>query len=357
MFRRLVPIVVLTAAAAPWVTAAPVLAVGTGDPRIVSPAQGDTVASGFTGPVSVAFTNAPATTYEFDIDCFASSNSDYYWSTTFTYDGSVNTPSWTIPKMVGPADDCEATVYDTATMGSAGYDINYFTVSAPPPPPLSVDRVSQTPETFYPLVHDDYRDSSTTRFRTSAKGHVEVAVTNRDGKVVRHADLHTLRAGSHSWVWNGKRDNGDKANLGTYHVKIVDADTQKTKASSKAVVATGWRTRHDSSRRTGHDYTWADTAGNCHISKVFGTSAEELDCWGGRWAITRYRLSIPANATNVSWHVAGHNAFDDFCCQGFIKRSGKKLDKTHYQVEVKVTGWRAFDVKSAYVNYTYKARI
>jgi hypothetical protein len=215
----------------------------------------------------------------------------------------------------------------------------------------------QTPATFYPRVHDFYRDTSTTHFTTNVRTHVKLAVMNADGKIVRRVDLHTLGAGKHRWEWSGKRDNGAKVAPGKYRVQIIDALNDKIAGSSKVVVATGWKIKNDSRTREGWDFSSAATKGNCFIDDVFDSTAEELDCWGGRYAIVRWRFKIPASATHLDWDVQGKRAFDDKCCHGVIKKSGKRLDSTHYQVALKVTGWRAYDATYADVFYKYKARI
>jgi FlgD Ig-like domain len=351
VLRRLIPLfaVIVTAF---WLTAPPASAVGGGDPVFLAPDHLDPqVRSGFTGPVTIDFTNAAVASYEVAVVC---NSVGYSWAADYSYDGTQDTMSWTIPAITGPADDCEASVDDIDTGGSNGYDEAYFTVAAPE---IGFSRVKQAPATFYPRVRDGYLDTSTTHFHTDATGRVAIAVTNAKGHVVRRANLHRLSRGRQAWQWSGKLDDGTRAAVGTYHVNIYDAEFRKPAASTKVVVAAGTRVRKDSTGRAGHDYTSAATSGACHISQEFGTTTEELDCWGGRQALTRYRLTIPSSATHLRWHVEGHRASDDMCCHGSIKKSGKRLDRTHYQVQVRVTGWRAYDVRSAWVSYRYRARI
>jgi len=337
----------VVAAALSVAAPSPALAVGSGDPVISSPTNGSTVPSGYTGPFTVDFTNAPADSYLVEVGCM---DSGYYWSSQFNYDGSQNVKSWTLPAMHGPLSDCYADV-----SSADRYVENDFKVASPPPPALAITRVSQSPSRFFPLVHDRYRDATKTRFHTNVRSTVKVYVTGNHGKVVR-SDERTYRLGTHVWTWNGAKNSGAKAATGTYKIRM-GATKSSAKVVSTVTVATGWRTKHADPTRYGYEFSSAHAAPSCHIHRDFGTVAEELDCWGGKEAFLHYRFTLPKNAQNVKWHVDGHKAYDDFPGQGKISRSGKKLDKTHYHIEVKVTGWRAYDVKYAWVTYTYKARI
>lgn len=329
-------------------------ATGTGQPVITSPADGSTVPSGWTGPVTVDFSDAVAADYDFEIDC----DSGYSQETTWTYDGSQDVMSWTVPEMTG-SDSCQLVVEDMETWGSEGFAQSTFNVASPPPPPLVLDRVSQSPATFYPLVRDGYRDATRTHFHINVRADVTISVMNNSGATVRRAQLGTLRSGGHAWTWNGRKNNGRTAVTGRYHLLVTAAAAQTRTAKTAVVVASGWVTRHGTSSRAGSNYSSARTSGACQISAGWDDASEELDCWGGHYATTKYRFGVPAHASNVKWHVSGGPASDDICCTGSIKKTGTWVGPSHRQVliQVKVTGWRAYDVDRAYITYTYQRRI
>lgn len=87
--------------------------------------------------------------------------------------------------------------------------------------PLAVTKVSATPSTFYPLVQDGYRDSTTLTWRTSAASTNVVKVRNRSGVVVRSLELGRQAGGWHSWRWGGRNDAGAKVPRGAYTLRLI----------------------------------------------------------------------------------------------------------------------------------------
>jgi hypothetical protein len=293
--------------------------------------------------------DAPAENYEVDVQC----GSDYFWDGTYAYTGAQNVKTWTIDPITGPESSCTIDAFNIS--GTTAQDETTFDVAVPP---LVLDHVSPTGQPFYPRVHDGYKDTTKTSFRISQRATVNISVTNSHGSTVRRASFGSLRAGNHSWVWNGKSNSGNKVALGTYHVHVTATADRTRHGITKAVVATGWRTKSNSGTREGREYSSAASRGSCFISHdVFSSVSEDLDCWGGKYAIAKYRFTIPATAKNLSWDAQGHKDSDDICCRGVITKSGKRLDAKHFLVTVKVTGWRAYVVKYADVYYKYKVRI
>ena len=81
-----------------------------------------------------------------------------------------------------------------------------------------------------------------------------------------------------------------------------------------------------------------------------------LDCWGGRYAIARYNFGVPASAFSFRWTVRGTPTGADLCCDGRITRTGHRIKPRLFQVRVRVTGWRAYEIRGVSLTYTYKVR-
>lgn len=76
-----------------------------------------------------------------------------------------------------------------------------------------------------------------------------------------------------------------------------------------------------------------------------------LDCWGGKFAKSVYAFSIPSGAINVSKSVSG----SVYCCKrGTLTRAWTHPTATKYVFTAKVTGWRAYQVRSVSMSYTIK---
>lgn len=330
-------------------------AVGTGDPQIVEPGA-TRVPNGYTGPITVDFTNAPADDYEVSIDC---QHADYWWDQPVRYDGSPDVRSWTVPPIPGGG-ECQIVVADMATFGSVGWDSRWFAVSAPPPPPppaptpMRIDNVAVAPAKFYPRVRDGFRDTTRMAYRLNQPARVNVAVVNRAGNTVRIARLGRLRGGRHNWQWNGRNRNGELAATGSYRLRVTaTSDARRTdRVAQRVTLATGWKTRRVSRTRMG-DTGSASTIGDCYVRWTTDGYAE-LDCWGGRRAQVTYSFALPRSAFDVSWNVYGARDSADICCRGVIRRDGQRVTPRRIRVRAWVTGWRAYEVR--FVNVSYKLR-
>lgn len=236
-----------------------------------------------------------------------------------------------------------------------------FYVDAPPPPPpptpgppVRITNLKPSPATFYPLVRDGYRDSSTTTWRTSARTTTTVVTVRAvDGKRVSSAHLAGKRAGRFHYSWGGmdQRD-GTRARPGAYVITVAATNAwgQVTKASTSVRVATKTITRKKAMSRSGNAGA-RRTRGSCYATRsgYFGTTT--LDCWGGRFARATFTFRVPAKATKVRWSLSGHATGGDLCCQGRIMRTGVRTSPRVVKVTAQVTGWRAYEVRSATVTY------
>ena len=319
---------------------------GLGNPVITGPADGSKVANGYTGPITVDFSDAPADSYFAELSC---GDYAYYESHTFSYDGSSKVQTWTAPRISGPA-SCTLTV-DNYTGNEAS---STFSVSAPPQPALVLSGASISPYSFYPVVHDGYRDSTVMTYRLNRSAHVVARVRSSSGSVVRSVDLGTRYTGNHSWSWNGRKNDGSLARTGKYELQI-SATAGSTKSIYRhAVVTSTYRTSTVSKYRSGDVTSSTHRTSSCYVDRYSYSGELELDCWGGSYATANYRVSVPANAHNVTWSVSGYQG----CCdEGTIHKTGTRESSTTYRVSVKVTDWRSYTITRVKVTYTYKHRI
>lgn len=323
-------------------------AVGVGNPVIVSP--NSTVPNGFSDPVMIDFSDAPAASYEVTI---ASDDFSVYQFDWIAYDGVTDVVSVALNDAPLPAGNYQIDVTDYD--GHTAYST--FTVAPPPPPVLTIGNVTLSPTTFYPLVRDAYRDTTRIRYRLNRSARVTARVVNSNGTVIRRVDLGT-RNGSQSWAWNGKKTSGARATTGYFNIKIT-ATVTAAPASTKSVVrrvrlATRYITSTVTKRRTGYNTSSDSHTASCYVDYFYYTDEVDLDCWGGSYAKVNYRFAIPSNAYNIRWGVTG---FQGCCSTGVIAKTGTRPTSRSYRVSVKVTNWRSYSVQGVRVTYTSKRRI
>lgn len=361
MNRLLRGLLLACLSAALILTSSPAQAIGNGDPILSNPAPGSTVKSGFSGPLSFNLSNAP--TGEYDIDLYCGPNYEYEWYKTFVYDGSNDYRSWTIPAIKGPK-TCTVNIYGYDLIDQSGYmtEVNVyrtFKVSEPPLAKMDVYDASVSPSTFYPLVRDGHRDTTTMRYYLNQKASVTAIVTkNSTGNRVRRIELGTQFKGRHSWSWNGRNNNGDKVRAGGYTITISgrNAESSRDSVSRRVTVDTATVTRRVTKKKWGDEGARA-TSGNCYATRDTYYGTTDLDCWGGNYAKASYGFTLPGNAYDVTWGMNGEKTGGDVCCNGYISRDGTRTSSTHFRITATVTGWRAYEVWSARVTYSYKARI
>jgi hypothetical protein len=149
-------------------------------------------------------------------------------------------------------------------------------------PPLVSD-LSATPDPFYPLVQDGYKDDTTIRFHLAADTTATAVHVFADdaygrccGTEIRTEDLGQLPAGTRSWVWDGTKDDVTQAPKGTYFARIAATDTGAVSMLSKPlkvevtkgkIRAFATKTKHGSaySGLTGQQQT--AIGGSCIVGK------------------------------------------------------------------------------------------
>lgn len=215
--------------------------------------------------------------------------------------------------------------------------------------------VNVTPTTFYPRVQDGYRDDTNVTWETNGHADVSIDVLNSSGTSVRHDDVSSDYSGS--WAWDGTTNGGANAWTGYYTLELVgtDPDTGATETVDRRVrLLTGYQTSTVSKRKTGYATTSTSHSSSCYVDRDAYDETTGLDCWWGRYAQANYGFSLPSNAYNVTWGVAG---YPGCCSSGSISKWGNRASSTYYRVHVKVTGSREYIVERVRATYTYRHRI
>ena len=365
------------ALSAPVLSASAAHAADPGLPIVVSPADGTSVPSGEAVRIVLDLSQVAAspTDLRVDLDCGGTRTTLY----TGTY--SADPVTYDLPGRTGPQTCAFSSQSDLTNEDY--HQIGTLQVAAPattPDPPTDPDPIPDppvdpptdpvpTPEptiafsnlsisatSFYPRVVDGYRDTVVTRWGSNRVADTTVSILNSRGTVVRRAAYSAIAAGSHMWTWNGRTSAGTAVPTGAYRVRISATADGVTRTFTKAVtVATALVNRSGSARRSGYD-SYDSASRNCYVTGDSYYETTTLDCWGGKYARATYNFRVPASAFNVHWSARGWLTDADICCTGRVTRTGRRLSSTLFQVRAQVNGWRAFEVESAAVSYTYKVR-
>ncbi|GAB3865459.1 hypothetical protein GCM10028801_35980 [Nocardioides maradonensis] len=321
------------------------------------------LSAGSTTTVVFDFTNSPHGIYHMWVKC-----PDMEWpgsvDTTTTYDGTNAVQSFQVTLPDAPQENCDATVDWDANNpdpwpwndGMSGWT-DYFQVVGP----LGFSSVAVTNPTFYPVVHDGYKDTTAlhviqSRFMASASLDVYNAAT---GSRVRHeawSNVHNFGVYTGGWSfsakWNGHRNDGALAAPGKYRLvlKGTDQDGHTATATGATTLATGYFWLHGHHGLSGNEGRFS-TRGNCAITRDNYDATATLDCWGGRYAKNAFVIGIPAGSTVTSWRIYTGQSSDDICCRGRITKSFTRLSATKFLLVHKVTGWRASVTRGATVYF------
>jgi hypothetical protein len=83
-----------------------------------------------------------------------------------------------------------------------------------------VTRVSDSPDPFYPVIRNGYKDDSIVRFRLLRRAMVWLAIYDSSGTKVRLVTGTWRTRGWRSLKWNGRKDDGTMAPDGTYTIYV-----------------------------------------------------------------------------------------------------------------------------------------
>jgi hypothetical protein len=437
-------LLVLFALVGSFLVATPKPALASGG--VISPASGDSVTAGFTGPIQIDLSGMSPDTYTVDV---YDNNGEYYESSDYTYDGSTANSTWTagfpamysagwytvdvssyydyyplisssfyvepptgsiaapadgVTKLAGstitakvtwanipqgakgqvlihnntsgsnnrscvwtsPADDSTTSctsnaltsgnyVIKTIYIAPDGYERVLSRRSMTVVKPLTINSISSSLSTFYPLIHDGYRDNARLTWNISTRATDTVRVISSSGHVVRSASLGEQSAGRHSWSWNGRTGSGAIVKTGTYRMQLTTKDAlQKRTGTARVTVATGWRTLRVNKFHWGSDASSASASGACSASPDDYDGTMTLDCWGSGSASASYRFAIPSGAYNFDWSLPTSQG----CCyQGSFSKSGTRTSSTSYVVKMYVDYWREAYIDSASLSYSYEKKV
>lgn len=87
----------------------------------------------------------------------------------------------------------------------------------------SITKVSDTPDPFFPILRDGYKDNLTVHFTLSEASSVTMKAYNSSGTVIRTISAKKA-AGSNSLVWNGRNSSNKAVRAGTYYYRLYATD-------------------------------------------------------------------------------------------------------------------------------------
>lgn len=216
-----------------------------------------------------------------------------------------------------------------------------------------ISDVSVSPATFYPLVRDGYRDTTTIRFRQNTRARLVMRILNSNGVNVLTDRYGYDNAGGYRIRWNGKNRRGDRVRPGRYTFVLTgttEGGRDRT-VRRRVTVTTDTVTRRKTVSRNGSDTLRRQRRGNCHF--VRWGSELQLDCWGGRYARATYQFRLPASARNINWDVSGSRGC---CSDGRVRFRGWRVNNRAVRVSTTVTNWRSYTVRDVAVTYSYDKR-
>ena len=252
---------------------------GIDDATITSPDQGQRFFGAYSGGVSVHWSSIadPSDSYAVVI---RKNGSNYK---TCNYSGTNREGTTTHCSL-----DVGAGHYVARAVNSWGEvldDVSFDVV-----PRLALTDVSVTPTTFYPLIRDDFRDSTTIRFRTNTSSHNRVKV-KKSGRTLKRVDLGSQPGGSHRWSWNGKNRAGRKVDPGYYTLQVIaNVSGQVEKTNRTVRVNTRVVRKNFSKSKSGTDYRSRGKRLNCNFRHNSGDVL--LTClYGVAWVDYGFDLS------------------------------------------------------------------
>lgn len=230
----------------------------------------------------------------------------------------------------------------------------------------------QDDKTFYPLVHDHFRDFTTLYYVTSDEVMAERwTVTDALGEVIRDSGTYGYSMGQVSWA--GRNDAGDLMPPGTYTLSVTaeqsPVGTEEGQELSHTLtrsvtiatdsVTVKKRVRYVPGAPGTPYWDKARATGSCTASKSYQSAL--LDCRGYGRAWAKYSFYLPTRGEepgagmvrNVRVSFSG----DTLCCApGRVTRKITHPRRHIYVGVVKVTGWRAFRINAFRATYQYTKR-
>ena len=253
---------------------------GLDNAEIVSPNNGQTFLGTMSGNISVAWSSVanPLHTYQVDVE----------------RNGSLTKSC----EYVGSAIE-ETTTHCSVSLGLGQYDALVFNsskdvllhaISFNVAPHLRLSDVRVGPATFFPLVRDGFRDTTTISFRTNKASRNSVHVM-RGSRTIRRVELGNQARGPHKWTWNGKDRDGRKVAPGDYRLQVTSkAGGETRKAGDRVEVDTRVLRKNFSKTRRGTDFRSRGKRGNCNFDSSAGEAL--LTClFGVAWTDYAFKMT------------------------------------------------------------------
>lgn len=253
---------------------------GVDDATIVTPNHGQTFFGSFSGNISVDWSSvaSPIHTYRVDIV------SDGFLRKRCEYLGEHIEESIThCPVSLGVGEH-EALVFNSSR--DALLDFITFNVT----PRLRLTDVRVGPATFFPLVRDGFRDTTTINFRTNKPSRNRVHVM-KGARTLKRIELGNQSGGSHKWTWNGTDGAGRKVEPGRYKLQVIASAHGETKRTSRTVKAhTRVLRKNFSQSKRGTAFRSRGKRGNCNFDRLDGEAL--LTClFGVAWTDYVFKMS------------------------------------------------------------------
>lgn len=95
----------------------------------------------------------------------------------------------------------------------------------------TIKNVSDTPDPFYPVLQDKYKDKNKIKFKLSEKSKMYLKIYTKKGTLIRTITC-TRGKGNCSISWNGKNKDGE-VKTGTFYYKLIAKDAAGNKKTTK----------------------------------------------------------------------------------------------------------------------------
>jgi hypothetical protein len=253
---------------------------GTDNAAITSPNQGQTFLAPFAGNIAVNWSSIsdPDDTYRVDIE----RNGFPYKSCPYDGAGLEDTTTHCSLSSVGVGQ------YDASVFNGTGEELDHVSFNVVPRLTLTDVRVG--PSTFYPLVRDGFRDTTTVRFRTNKDSRNRVHVI-KGNRTLKRVELANQSAGSHQWTWNGKDGAERKVKPGYYKLQVIASASGETKKVARTVKAhTRVLRKNFSQSKRGTAFRSRGKRGNCNFDRYDGEAL--LTClYGVAWTDYAFKMS------------------------------------------------------------------
>jgi FlgD Ig-like domain len=230
--------------------------------------------------------------------------------------------------------------------------------------PRLVSITNTAPDPFLPWIDDGFKDITNIEFDLAADAGVEAHVFRPDGvgnccgNRVRSHSIGSLPAGSGSWAWDGRNDNGDNLGKGEYFVRIRGEDLANvvrwSKPSEVSIARTYRATETKSKPAKAYHHVGPSTplifSGSC----IVYVRDEELRilCQAARvTAFWRWGLDSNERIEKASFVIDNAGTND---CPPSVRSKGYSKHESWFTVRDVLEGaWALCRVSTAKITFSY----